>query len=134
MLNLLKVRSFLAAIAYFICHPFDVVSLTIVRRYVDAQGNYIGELYEGADRTAHMIGATCDNLPLDADTTPLKGTPRLCAMYSFLDPLPVNTLRVGAMEPMDHAGLQAYICLRRFNTLKIIVLNRFVEHIMGMPV
>lgn len=123
--------AFLKAIIFVVCHPFDIFYLTVVRRYVDAQGHYIGELYEGNDRTAKMIGASCDNWPLNADEHPLPPSPRVCWREDFLAPLPDNTLRVGAMEPQDNAKAQAYVALRRFCILRVTVLNRFVEHVLG---
>ena len=121
--------SFLKAIVYFLCHPFDIVNLTVVRRYIDAQGHFIGELYEGDGRDAKMIGASCDNWSLDADVKPLIGLPRICWRKSFLDPLPVNTLRVGALEPRDNAAVQAYIATRQFAVIRVAVLNRFIEFV-----
>src|ERR1019366_10750197 len=119
--------SFLRAIVYVALHPFDVFSVTVVRRYVDAQGHYIGELYEGSSREARMIGASCDNGPLDCNGRDY----RLCCSKSFLDHLPPNTLRVGAMLPKDNAMVQAYVSARRWLPLRVTVLNRFVEHVMG---
>jgi hypothetical protein len=126
--------SFMHACWYTAMHPFDAFNVTVVRRYADAQGNYIGELYEGNGASARMIGASCDNWPLDADVRPLPMHPRVCWQRSFLDPLPKNTLRVGAMEPVDNADVQAYVAARRFLPLKITVLNRFVEHILRNPI
>ena len=122
--------SFLKAAWYFLAHPFDVTYLTIVRRYVDAQGHYIGELYDGNARDAKMIGASCDNWPLDADTMPLHDSPTICWRKSFLEPMPANTLRVGAMEPADNAKVQAYMAERRYGIVRVTVLNRFVENAM----
>lgn len=47
---------FIKSLWYFARHPFDVVQLTVVRRYADAQGHYIGELYDDNGRSARMIG------------------------------------------------------------------------------
>jgi hypothetical protein len=121
---------FVKACWYTVMHPFDVIYFTVVRRYADAQGNYISELYEGNGRDAKMIGASCDNWPLDADMKPLPTHPQLCWSKSFLDPLPRNTLRVGAMEPQDNARTQEYISIRRFCVIRIMVLNRFVEYVL----
>lgn len=123
--------SLLAALWHTAMHPFDVVYLTVVRRYVDAQGHYIGELYEGNGRESRMIGASCDNWPLDADTKPLPGFPNVCWRKSFLESLPANTLRVGALEPQDNAKVQEYVAMRRFLPLRITIANRFVEHVLG---
>lgn len=126
--NMLQsIRLFLCAIAFVICHPFDILYLTVVRRYVDAQGNFIGELYEGNDRAAMMIGASCDNWPLDADARPLPAHSSLCWKEQFTAPLPNNTLRVGAWDAKDNAKVQEYIAIRRFCVLRVTVLNRFVE-------
>lgn len=122
--------SLLKAVWYFALHPFDVVQLTVVRRYADAQKHFIGELYEGEGRTARMIGASCDNWPLNADARPLPLNPTVCWRRDFLAPLPANTLRVGAMEPQDNKSVQDYIAARRFSPIRITVLNRFVEYIL----
>ena len=125
-----QIYNFMAAIVYVAIHPFDTFDVTVVRRYADAQGNFIGELYDGHDRAAKMIGASCDNWPLDADTMPLPPSPRICWRYSFLEPLPVNTLRVGALEPKDNTAVQAYVAKRRWLPLRVTVHNRFVEHVL----
>lgn len=119
--------SLLRAIGYLLLHPYDTVTLTVVRRYVDAQGHFIGELYEGTGRSARMVGMTCDNLPLEVvSKTPI----RLCWKQDFLAPLPANTVRVGGQEPQENAGVRAFIALRRFCPQRIAVLNRFVEHVL----
>lgn len=118
--------SFLSACWFVATHPFDLFKITVVRRYADAQGNFIGELYEDN----RMIGASCDNWPIDADCKPIPMHPKVCWSRSFLDPLPGNTLRVGAMEPQDNADVQAYVARRRFLPLRVTVLNRFVEHVL----
>lgn len=122
--------SLLRALWFTAMHPFEMFHLTVVRRYADAQGNYIGELYEGDGPTARMIGASCDNWPLDADVSPIPMHPKVCWVKSFLDPLPRNTLRVGAMEPQDNEDVQAYVARRRFLPFRVTVCNRFVEHIL----
>lgn len=119
--------SFLRAIGYFILHPFDAVHLTIVRRYVDAQGHFIGELYEGDGRTASMIGMSCDNLPLNIGTNP-QG--KLCWSKDFLAPMSDRTVRVGSMEPKDNESVRKHIAMKRFCPIRFTILNRFVEHIM----
>lgn len=113
---------FIRAIGYTLVHPFDTFNVTVVRRYVDAQGHYIGELYDNKA----MIGASCDNMPIDTKLA----IPRLCYTYSFLDVMPADTLRVGAMTPQDNASVQAYVSMRRWLPLRVAVLNRFVEHVM----
>lgn len=121
---------FLRALLHIVSNPYDIMYLTVVRRYPDAQRNFIGELYEGNGRESKMIGMSCDNWPLNADTAPLINNPRICWKDSFLDPLPADTLRVGAMEPKDNKAVQDYVSTRRFSPIRVTVLNRFVEHIM----
>jgi hypothetical protein len=121
MLTLVK------SIAYFIAHPFDTFHVTIVRRYADAQGHFIGELYQDE----RMIGASCDNWPLNADVATLPSSPRVCWRKSFLEPLPSNTLRVGAFEPSLNAIVQEYVAMRRWLPLRVTVCNRFVEHVLA---
>lgn len=125
-----QLYSLIRAVAFVAIHPFDIVHLTVVRRYADAQGHFIGELYEGSSRDARMIGASCDNWPLDADVKALPPHPSVCFSKSFLEPLSANTLRVGALEPQDNARVQAYIATRRFCVLRFTVLNRFIETIL----
>lgn len=120
----------LRAIIYALFHPTAVLHLTVVRRYVDAQKNFIGELYEGEGRTAKMIGASCDSWPFNANLAALPFGSGLCWQKDFLAPLPANTLRVGALKPEDNAAVQRHIAIRRFCILRITVLNRFVEHVM----
>lgn len=122
--------AFVKALWYAAWHPFDPVHFTVVRRYVDAQGHFIGELYEGDGRDARMIGASCDNWPFNADVSPLPGHPSLCWRKDFLAPLPVNTLRVGAMEPRDNEAVQSYVASRQLCPIRITILNRFVEHVL----
>lgn len=120
----------LRALWYFIFHPFDVVYLTVVRRYADAQKHFISELYEGEGRDAKMIGASCDNFPLNADTRALPATPSLCWGRDFTAPLPANTLRVGAFKPEENEAVRQHMAVRRFCVIRIVILNRFVEHVM----
>ena len=122
--------TFLKAIGYFLMHPCTPFNITVVRRYADAQGHFIGELYQDE----RMIGASCDNWPLNADTAALPSRPRVCYSKSFLDPLPANTLRVGAFEPSLNKIVQEHVALRRFLPLRVTVRTRFVEHVMGMKV
>lgn len=122
--------TFLKAIGYFLCHPFDTFNVTVVRRYADAQGHFIGELYEGDGRDAKMIGASCDNWPLNADIKALPMHPRVCYRKSFLEPLPDNTLRVGAFEPSLNVIVQEYVAARRFLPLRVTVRNRFIEYVL----
>jgi len=118
--------SFLKSTGYFLCHPFDTFNVTIVRRYADAQGNYIGELYENE----RMIGASCDNWPLNDTVASSLRHSRVCYSKSFLEPLPDNTLRVGAFEPSLNVIVQEYVAARRFLPLRVTVCNRFIEYVL----
>lgn len=121
--------SYIKALYYALFHR-ETLRLTIVRRYVDAQGHYIGELYVGEGREAKMIGMACDNLPFDAETKKIYSLVNLCYSYSFLDRLPPQTIRVGGTEPKDHSATQEYMKLRRYCKIRVTVLNRFVEYVL----
>lgn len=122
--------AWLQAAWFKVRHPFQVFDIAIVRRYVDAQGRYIGELYEVKDLRTSMIGASCDNMPLDANMQAFVAAPRLSFEYSFLDPLPPATVRVGSFMPQENANVQAYVALRRFLRTRMSVHNNFVEHVL----
>lgn len=117
---------FIRSILYVLAHPFDVVHYTVVRRYADAQKHFIGELYEGNGRTAKMIGMTCDNLPLQITNIDSA----LCWRRDFLAPMEADTIRVGGQTPKDNAHVLEYVALRRFCPFRMVILNRFVEHIL----
>lgn len=122
---LLKLR----ALWFFIRHPHPV-SVTIVRRYVDAQKHFIGELYLGEGREAKMIGMSCDNLPFNLGEFPNSAKGQLEFRYTFLDRMSPNTIRVGALVPEDNAKVQTEVGLRQFCPVSITVLNRFIEHVL----
>lgn len=109
----------------------EIEHLTLVRRYVDAQKNFIGELYVGEGRTAKMIGMSCDNLPFRIG----DGVAAVVACVVEFDKdfsvqMPANVIRVGGKGPEDHASVVAYMSLRRYCKRKITILNRFVEHVL----
>lgn len=110
------------ALFYALIH-LEPIELTIVRRYVDAQKHFIGELYVDGK----MIGASCDNLAFNGA---ILQAPKLCWRYDFTEPMPRNTIRIGGTEPGNHAAAREYIALRRFCTKRYAILNRFVEHVM----
>jgi hypothetical protein len=111
---------------------FTAVKLAIVRRYPDANGNYIGELYlldqnvRGHD-VYMMIGASLDNLPLEYKGGRLWNVD---TENDFLAYLPPNTLRVGALEPLDNEYVQRRIAHLPYWNRKIIIQNRFIETIL----
>lgn len=69
-------------------------AVTVVRRYMDMNGRYVGELYIDGK----MVGASLDNLPADRCRTRAW---RLDIDRSFLEPLGWRTVRVGGMDPAD---------------------------------
>ncbi len=69
-----------------------MTDLAIVRRYVDMNGRYVGELYLNGT----MIGASLDNLPLEYAGGRLWF---LDTWRSFLSPLTWRTVRVGGTDP-----------------------------------
>ncbi len=119
--------SFLRALWFYLADPFQVVLITVVRRYADAQKHFIGELYVGEGRTAQMVGMSCDNLPL-------KVEPKTAGIVrwgqSFLDPMGPNTILVGGLEPADQRTVREYFALRRFCLKRVTVLNRFIEAVL----
>lgn len=101
-----------------------MTDLAIVRRYVDMNGRYIGELY----LNGVMIGASQDNLPLDYAGGRLW---LLDTWRSFLAPLTWRTVRVGGTEPAnDKIARRRVRWLLPFST-KLRVENNFVADLTG---
>jgi hypothetical protein len=106
--------------------------LTIVRRYVDANGSYVGELYmrdtSGNDR---MLGMSLDTLPREMGSLLLCDAPNTLDLKNdFLAPMLSNTIRVGAAEPKDNDAVRARIArIPRWN-IGLIIQNRFIEHVL----
>jgi len=97
-----------------------VTSLTVVRRYVDMNGRYVGELYMNGT----MIGASLDNLPLEYEGGRLWF---LDTWQSFLKPLTWRTVRVGGTEPANDKAARQKVRGKFFPfTVKLHVENRFV--------
>lgn len=98
------------------------MNLAIVRRYVDMNGRFIGELYLNGT----MIGASQDNLPLEYKGGRLWF---LDTWRSFLSPLTWRTVRVGGTAPdNDKATRRKVRWLVPFST-RLRVENRFVDDI-----
>lgn len=98
--------------------------LTVVRRYVDMNGRYVGELYLNGT----MIGASLDNLPLEY---PGGRFWFLDTWRSFLKPLTWRTVRVGGTEPAnDKTARQKVRWLLPFN-IQLKIENRFATEIAG---
>jgi|ERR1019366_4445098 hypothetical protein len=110
-----------------------LVMLTIVRRYRDAQGHNVGELYRydtfagvGAYR---LIGCSLDSFPLELGSLSINDTIDLT--HDFLAPMDANTLRVGAAVPADNDAVRRMIAYIPRKNIRLSISNRFVEHIMA---
>jgi hypothetical protein len=111
------------------------VKLAIVRRYKDANDNFVGELYiEGsmAGVSAYrMIGASLDSFPLGTGSLDLSKTPYVLDVANdFLALMPANRLRVGAMDPKDNDAVRRMIGRLPRRRMTIVIQNRFIEHVM----
>lgn len=108
-------------------------SMAIVRRYADANGSFVGELYllgtfAGVLQYS-MIGVSLDTLPFAAREV---GTFDLDVENDFLHPMPEGCVRVGAQDPRDNDAVRANIArLAREGRIVLTVQNRFVEHVMS---
>lgn len=110
-------------------------SLAIVRRYLDANGSFVGELYVLGSFAGvagyHMIGVSLDTLPFAAREV---GVFTLDTEHDFLAPMPEGYVRVGAQDPRDNDRIRSEV--RRMSKNGPIVLqvqNRFVEHVLSQP-
>ena len=118
----------------YIKHLFDFreTHLIIVRRYTDANGYYVGELYlydewaNGALRGYRMIGCSLDNLPIDALS---PSSWRLDTSNDFLAPLKRNTVRVGAIEPIDNEFIKQFINKLPRWRMRLNIQNRLIQDI-----
>ena len=113
----------------------ELVHLAVVRRYADANHNYIGELYMygmfagvGAYK---MIGASLDSFPLELGSLSLADEPgALDLLHDFLAPMGANTLRVGATEPKDNMSVRYMIERIPRRNIRIVIQNKFIEYVM----
>jgi hypothetical protein len=115
-------------------HAPRTYSLAIVRRYTDANGSFVGELYLLGSFAGvlgyQMIGVSLDTLPFDCQ----NGAPSfdLDTDNDFLSPMPVGCLRVGAQDPRDNDAVRAHVArLAREGKLSLQVQNRFIERVLG---
>lgn len=107
---------------------FAPARLAIARRYTDANGHYVGELYlEEPDRHGYrMIGASLDSLPLGWQ----GGEWRLDADNDFLAPMPEGVVRIGSQDPGLNDAVRLRVAkLSRWNT-SLLVQNNFIEHVL----
>lgn len=101
-----------------------MTKLTVVRRYTDMNGRYIGELYLNGT----MIGASQDNLPLDYPGGRLW---LLDTWRDFLKPLTWRTLRVGGTEPANDKAVRRMVRWRLPFSILLRIENRFVDDLAG---
>lgn len=121
----------LKALWFMLTHRKAVVSFVVVRRYVDAQKNFIGELYmTDDDKPGTMIGMSCDNLPFNvgAEAGAVKAT--FCWRKDFLEPMDPSTIRVGSLVPSENDAVRQLVSLRRYCKMRMTIVNRFVEHVL----
>lgn len=110
-------------------------SMAIVRRYADANGSFVGELYllgtfAGVLQYS-MIGVSLDTLPFEART---PDSFDLDVERDFLAPMPEGCVRVGAQDPRDNDAVRSHVArLARAGGIALQVQNRFVEHVMSRP-
>jgi hypothetical protein len=111
------------------------VHLAIVRRYADANGSFVGELYKydtfAGIGSYRLVGCSLDTLPFDLGYLSLADEPgTLDLEHDFLAPIAANTLRVGAAEPENNENVREMIGELPHRNIRLIIQNRFVEHIM----
>lgn len=110
-------------------------SMAIVRRYCDANGSFVGELYLLGTFMGvlgyQMIGMSLDTLPFDAKE--LREF-NLDVDHDFLAPMPEGCVRVGSQDPRDTDAVRASVRkLAKEGKIALQVQNRFVEHVMSRP-
>jgi len=111
------------------------VHLAIVRRYRDANGHHVGELYMygtfAGVGSYRMIGCSLDSFPLDLGSLSLGDEPgALDLLHDFLAPMGANTFRVGACEPKDNEAVRRMIGRIPRKNVRIVIQNRFIEHVL----
>ena len=115
--------------------PRKTWSMAIVRRYTDANGSFVGELYLLGTFFGvlqyQMIGVSLDTLPFE--TKEIRSFD-LDTENDFLHPMPEGCVRVGALDPRDNDAVRANVArLAGEGTICLQVQNRFVEHVLSKP-
>ena len=111
------------------------VHLAIVRRYQDANGNNVGELYQ-YDTFAgvgcyRLVGCSLDSFPLELGSLSLGDEPgALDLLHDFLAPMDANTFRVGAAVPEDNESVRRMIGRIPRRNIRLVIQNKFIEHIL----
>jgi hypothetical protein len=119
------------------------VRLAIVRRYVDANGSYVGELYmeqtQGGISSYRMIGASLDTLvPQECVYDNASVYTSLGAIFDtkhdFLYPMPSGIVRVGSLDPKSNDSVRRMIANLSRHIVSLVVQNRFIEHVLEKSV
>lgn len=111
------------------------IRLAVVRRYCDANGSYVGELYMAQEQNGvssyRMIGASLDTFPLNA-TRLLENEPAYAidTANDFLAPMMACRIRVGAIDPQDNDKVRQMVRRMPKYHMSFIIQNRFVEHVL----
>ena len=118
------------------------IRLAIVRRYQDANGNYVGELYMEQDISRKhdtltgytMIGVSLDTLPLSAylygDFNFKSFSWTLDTRNDFLAPMMSNVVRVGSLDPLANDSVRQMIARLPRRNIVMTVQNKFIEQVM----
>lgn len=111
------------------------VHLAIVRRYADANGHYVGELYMygtfAGVGTYRCVGCSLDSFPLELRSLSLGDEPgALDLLHDFLAPMQANTLRVGAAEPKDNDSVRQMIGQLKRRNIRLVIQNKFIEYVL----
>ncbi len=121
----------------YICGLFDhtPVHLVIVRRYADANGHYVGELYMqgvfAGVSSYRLVGCSLDSFPLELGALSLADEPTaLDLLHDFLAPMLSNTLRVGATAPEENEKVLQTIARIPRRNIRLVIQNRFIEFIL----
>lgn len=122
----------------------DPVKLVIVRRYQDANGSYVGELYMyeivhrkyDTIKGYRMIGVSLDTLPLDImdrnkHTDHERESFHLDTLNDFLAPIPGDTVRVGALDPIENDSVRQMMASLPRCRMFLFVQNRFIERVLS---
>jgi len=113
----------------------SLVLMAVVRRYKDANGSYVGELYMYSTFAGvgsyRLVGCSLDSLPLDLSGISLADEPSILDLKNdFLQPMPSNTLRVGAPEPKDNDAVRKMIASYRRRNIRLTIQNKFIEYVL----
>lgn len=115
-------------------------NIAIVRRYTDANGSYVGELYLWDTfcgvLSYNQIGMSLDTLPFDCQNEShwLYIGGHLDTDNDFLTPMTPLTVRVGAQDPQHNDAVRSRVGrLAREGRILLQVRNRFIEHVMQHP-